>query len=117
MVIGTKRHDQLGRRTSGDNAADANTARQNATRGPVHPARYGDFTKNPLVLHNTAATNTNHRPPPPVGLRAATPPANTAPGTGCSARKASSPAPSDIFNFHSPHSCPSLFPVPCSLSP
>ena len=47
----------------------ANTARQNASGGPVHPARYGDFTKNPLVLHNTAATNTNHRAAKTVGPR------------------------------------------------
>ena len=58
MVIGTSRNDQFGRRTSGQRATHANTARQNAMRGPVHPARYGDFTKKPLVLHSTADINT-----------------------------------------------------------
>src|SRR3954471_14330400 len=100
MVIGTSRHDQLGRRTSGHNAILANTARQNASGGPFHPARYGDFTKNPLVLHSTAATNTNHRAAKTVGPRPApSSPATTSAGTGCSARNVSSPAPAPISMF------------------
>src|SRR5712671_531086 len=61
IVIGTSFHDQAGRRTSGHSARHANAARQNASRGPDQPARYGDLTKKPLVLHITAATKTNHR--------------------------------------------------------
>src|SRR3954470_24106775 len=60
-VIGSSFHDQLGRRTSGHNARQANAARQNASRGPDQPARAGDLTKNPLVLHMTAAIKTSTR--------------------------------------------------------
>src|SRR5690242_2452553 len=60
-VIGMSFHDQLGRRTMGQSARQANAARQNASRGPDQPARYGDFTKKPLVLHIVAATRTNRR--------------------------------------------------------
>src|SRR3954468_7979185 len=60
-VIGTSFHDQVGRRTSGQRARQANAARQNASRGPDQPARYGDLTKKPLVLHITAATKTSNR--------------------------------------------------------
>jgi hypothetical protein len=59
--MGTSDQANRGRRTSGHKIKQANAARQNANRGPDHPLKYGDFTKNPLVLHNTAAANTNHR--------------------------------------------------------
>src|SRR4051812_12330744 len=60
-VIGMSFHDQTGRRTIGQSATQANAARQNASRGPDQPARYGDLTKKPLVLHIVAATRTSQR--------------------------------------------------------
>src|SRR6476620_4275383 len=60
-VIGTSFHVQRGWRTIGHSARHANAARQNASRGPDQPARYGDLTKKPLVLHITAAVNTSKR--------------------------------------------------------
>src|SRR5258708_5974087 len=58
IVMGTSRHVQPGRRTSGHSARQANAARQKASRGPDQPARYGDLTKKPLVLHMMAAIST-----------------------------------------------------------
>src|SRR5687768_10256740 len=68
MVIGTNFHDQAGWRTIGQRARQANAARQNATRGPDQSAKYGDLTKNPLVLHITAAISTSNRACPNEGM-------------------------------------------------
>src|SRR5262245_52811466 len=59
--MGMSFHDQRGCRTTGHSARQANAARQNARRGPDQPARYGDLTKKPLVLHITAAMRTSNR--------------------------------------------------------
>ena len=61
IVIGTSHHVHRGWRTSGHKIKQANAARQNARSGPDQPTRYGDFTKNPLVLHISAAVRTRRR--------------------------------------------------------
>src|SRR3954454_17106588 len=59
--MGRSFQENFGRRTSGHKIKQAKAARQNASRGPDQPLRNGDFTKNPLVLHSTAATTTSIR--------------------------------------------------------
>ena len=40
----------------GSRMAQANIARQNASTNPGQPSNHGALAKNPLVLHNTAAS-------------------------------------------------------------
>jgi hypothetical protein len=60
-VIGTSHQVHLSCRTIGHKIEHANAALQKANSGPPQPTRYGDFTKNPLVLHITAAASTKRR--------------------------------------------------------
>ena len=62
-AAGRSFHDHVGRRTSGHRTTHAKAARQNAITGPGQPCKGGAFTKNPLVLHNTAAVNTKSLAP------------------------------------------------------
>src|SRR6476646_5323609 len=62
-VIGTSHHVHRGCLTIGHKIEQANAALQRANNGPPPPTRYGDFTKNPLVLHIRAAASTKRRAP------------------------------------------------------
>jgi hypothetical protein len=66
QVMGTMAQCQVTRWTSGTKRQSAKQARQNAIAGPRtstgHPFNTVVCVKNPLVLHNTEASTTNHTP-------------------------------------------------------